>query len=73
MSYGHHYGFSWALGAIKDGEHWRRSGWRPGSYVFLQGPATGFDGFIAIHTHDDRRAPWTPSRCDLLENDWMKA
>jgi hypothetical protein len=64
-------GFEGALVGIKGHERWRRSGWRKGSYVYLEYGLRGqYESFIAVHTHDGRFAPWTPSRCDLLERDW---
>lgn len=65
-----YHGFSGALLRIKQGEQWRRRRWKPNSFIFLQGARSGYTSFIAIHTDDGLLAPWTPSRCDLLEPDW---
>ena len=50
---------------------WRRRGWKRNAFIYLATPS-GFESFIAVRTDDGRIAPWTPSRCDLLEEDWER-
>lgn len=73
--------FEQALAGIKLGELWSREGFhgrkkwiklwheefKPGLYV---------DNVLLSHLvleyEDGRITPWTPTRCDILENDWYK-
>lgn len=65
-------GFEHALIDIKRGGRWRRVAWHKGTFIYLTTVSfVGFDPFIAVYSaKEDKFAPWTPSRCDLLESDW---
>lgn len=68
-------GFEHALKEIKCGVPWRRMAWKRGKAVVLY-PAHSLHktmSYIALMMPDGQRAPWTPTRCDLLESDWERA
>jgi hypothetical protein len=78
-------GFDWALRMLKMGYRVRRAGWRDaanphGKWVELdQGDAGTMSHLVIRYPEGHPRypggatAPWTPTRCDLLESDWMMA
>lgn len=67
-------GFEHALPEIRRGIGWRRMTWKPGKHIGIyQPPAGDMMSFIAIIMPDGSFAPWTPTRCDLLERDWERA
>lgn len=68
-------GFEYALPEIKLGIPWRRMAWKPGKAIVLH-PGSSLHKlmpFIALMLPNGQRAPWTPTRCDLLERDWERA
>lgn len=66
-------GFEHVLFDMKHGMNglWRRKGWKANAFIFVA-DRSGYESFIAVCTDEGRRAPWTPSRCDLFEQDWER-
>lgn len=65
--------YSVALAAMKLGASCRRQAWKPGKTVRLMTPQAPALSYLAIVYDDGRQAPWTPTRCDQLEDDWLIA
>lgn len=63
--------FSWALHLIKQGGRATRLGWRGRpKWIALQ-PSDGRSvSYLELRYTDGTRSPWTPTRCDMLEEDW---
>lgn len=63
-----------ALILLKSGEKVRRDSWKPGRYVWLWEPTLNLGHLsyieLVVLKPEMQRAPWTPSRCDLLEENW---
>lgn len=69
-------GFEHVLFDMKHGPQigagfWRRRGWKKNAFIFRTDEGA-MEPFIAVCTTEGRRAPWTPSRCDLFEQDWER-
>jgi len=49
-----------------------RKAWKPGKYIILNPGSNKILSFIELKYDEENRlgAPWTPTRCDLIENDW---
>lgn len=67
--------FSEAFNLLKADKAVRRSKWKPRQYLYLYHPLpdSGFRyTFFALYMGNSREGsvPWTPNRCDLLEEDW---
>lgn len=71
-------GFDSALRAIKRGGFWKRDAWKPNKAVRLYQPPdddtaeTRSLNYLELVYVDGRRAPWAPTRCDLVEEDWRE-
>lgn len=66
-------GFEHALRELRLGITWRRAVWKKGKVIVLHpGTAAGMMSFIALLLPGGGFAPWTPTRCDLLEQDWER-
>jgi hypothetical protein len=67
-------GFEDALRFLKDGQAMAREDWRRARCVRLVSPKEPPAlSYLEIEMSDGSRAPWTPTRCDLLETDWHRA
>ncbi len=77
-------GFEWALARLKEGKAVARQGWgdaqaHPRKRIVLV-PAFGLElSYLQLaypigHARYPQGclAPWTPTRCDLLEDDWVE-
>lgn len=64
--------FELALSAMKSGAVMRRLEWRPNKWVHVKKPAEGLS-YLEIVISDGKRAPYTPSRCDIFGLDWVDA
>ena len=73
--------FGLALEALQMNHRVTRSGWN-GKSMWLRIVIPGGDNktydigmenlpYIEIKTRDDKLAPWTPSQCDVLADDWI--
>ncbi|MCY1644773.1 Thoeris anti-defense Tad2 family protein [Methylorubrum sp. SL192] len=65
--------YSAALAAMKLGAACRRQAWKPGKTVRIVAPQAPALSYLALVYDDGRQAPWTPTRCDQLEDDWLIA
>jgi hypothetical protein len=69
--------FEEALIYLKKGLKVSRSGWNAkGMWIAMQRPAANSLmtlPYIYIKTASDQCAPWTPSQCDVLAEDWCLA
>lgn len=63
--------YSAALSAMKLGASCQRRAWRPGKSVRIITPQPPALSYLALVYEDGRLAPWTPTRCDQLEDDWL--
>lgn len=54
---------------FKEGAHMRRKAWKPDKIVYLRPADTELLSFLVMKT-DHGSAPYTPARCDLIEDDW---
>jgi hypothetical protein len=63
--------FEYALNRIKSGDSCLRRAWKHGKWIRLKVATAESMSYIALEYLDGRSAPWTPTRCDLLENDWV--
>jgi hypothetical protein len=65
--------FGDALRAMKAGATATRVAWRPNKRVGMRTPDSGSTtlSYLELTYDDGRRSPWTPTRCDLLETDWI--
>lgn len=64
--------FSNALLRLKAGDPMRRAEWRPNKFVRQNQPLHSLS-YLEMVLVDGRRAPYTPSRCDLYGDDWLPA
>lgn len=62
--------FSVALDLMKLGDACFRTAWKPGKSIRIVNPDKPALSYLALLYEDGRQAPWTPTRCDLLEDDW---
>lgn len=65
--------YSAALAAMRLGAACRRQAWKPGKTVRIVAPQAPALSYLALVYDDGRQAPWTPTRCDQLEDDWLIA
>lgn len=68
-------GFEHALPQIRHGVAWRRMAWKRDKWLVFVPATMEMKSFIALHYTDGRlspNAPWTPTRCDLMEMDWER-
>ncbi|TGR81831.1 DUF2829 domain-containing protein [Mesorhizobium sp. M2D.F.Ca.ET.223.01.1.1] len=66
------FSFSTALVMMRCGLALRRAEWRPNKWVHIVSPENSLS-YLEMVINDGRRAPYTPSRCDLFTDDWMYA
>ncbi|KQT59958.1 hypothetical protein ASG52_19730 [Methylobacterium sp. Leaf456] len=64
-------GYEFALAAIKRGASCRRKAWKPGKSVRLTRPKSPALSYLALVYDSGVITPWTPTRCDQLEEDWI--
>lgn len=59
--------------AIKDGARIRRLAWKQNKDVWIRPEGNDSMSYPELVYTDfsGRRAPWQPTRCDMLENDWL--
>jgi hypothetical protein len=75
------FGFEHALWLVKAGHKVSREGWnrRNTKFLRLRPPSNGTVSYIELVYLPGERypegitAPWSPTRCDLLEDDWYQA
>jgi hypothetical protein len=64
-------GFEGALQWLKNGLKVSRDGWKGREkWVQIRAAARHNPSYLEMIYADGTRVPWTPTRCDLLENDW---
>lgn len=63
--------FSDALRAIKAGATARNVAWKANKYIHLRPADSQSMSYLELVYTDGRRAPWTPTRCDLLDAVWL--
>lgn len=64
--------FSDALARVKEGFYMHRLAWKPNKFVRIRQPLEGSLDYLELAYVDGRRTPWTPTRCDLMEDDWCE-
>ncbi len=59
--------------AIYYGSHIRRTSWKQNKHVFIRPSSDTSMSYPELVYTDgsERRAPWQPNRCDMLEKDWF--
>lgn len=69
--------FEEALKHVKNGYRVARNGWNSkGMWIAMQIPDKNSFmtlPYIYIKTTSGQRAPWTPTQCDILAEDWCLA
>ena len=64
-------GFEIAFKWFKDGHRISRKGWKGRRKWIELAPAAGKHlSYLCLVYEDGTKSPWTPTRCDLLEEDW---
>lgn len=65
--------FSTALDGLKQGGLWFRLAWKNNKFVRIDPEKTNTYSHLVMEFTDGRKnVPWTPTRCDLLEEDWRE-
>lgn len=61
--------------AMYYGARVRRDAWKPNKHIWIRPASDSSMSYPEIVYTDDtnRRAPWQPNRCDMLESDWQVA
>lgn len=62
--------FSAALLALKNDKLLKRKNWKPARFIYLQKDSNNEYSHIKLMMENEKTVPWSPNRCDLLENDW---
>lgn len=75
------YSFSAALSAMRSTAcshngpvfFWCRRAWRTGRMVHVRPASADSMSYVEyVDVARNERAPWTPTRCDLLTDDWVR-